>query len=60
MKAAQTQNRVKETSKCFLHNCQQCADSVELPGNKQEAPVLSVSADRLMVDVLLSGTGLAR
>jgi hypothetical protein len=56
MKAAQTQNRVKEISKHFLHKCQQCADGSEMQGNKQDAPVLSVSTDNLIVDVPLSAT----
>jgi len=56
MKAAQIQNRVKEISKRFPHKCQQCADGAELPGNKPDAPVLSVSADHLIVDVPLSAT----
>jgi hypothetical protein len=56
MKAAQTQNRVKEISKYFLHKCQQCADGAKLSGNKKDTPVLSVSADHLIVDLPLSTT----
>jgi hypothetical protein len=56
MKAPQTQNRVKEISKYFLHKCLQCADGAELPGNKQDAPVPSVSVDHLIVDGPLSAT----
>jgi hypothetical protein len=54
--AAQAQNRVKRISKHIVHKCQQCADGGELPGTKQDAPVLSVSADHLNVYVPLSAT----